>query len=282
MVELTAAGLLVVLAGSISASDEKSATARISGLQKQLSSRSEKDRIDAIRKLGDILHSRSRSLLAKKLVSDTDTVRLAAAKAMIKHRHEVCAPALGRAIQAARGNQKLIKAFIKSLGDLDMCAGVPILIGVLQQDRKSSKESLAAINRIGCVEAAPGMIKMLGMAEKEAKKPDKFSNTPSVDEKVDADRDPGATDNPNKDKALAALVKPVGDALKKLTGKSFRGYVGWFRAASGGALSTRQVKVYFCEHARKRFDVASGDRVACPFEDAPSRHKDHFQKHRAQ
>ena len=288
MIKPIAAVLFFALAVNAFGTDDKSVTARINELQKQLSSRSEKERIDAIGKLGDILHSKSRSLLAKKLVSDTDKVRLAAAEAIIKHRHDVCAKALGLAIQSARGNQKLIKSFIKSLGDLDMCVGVPILVAVLQRDSKLAKDCLAAITRIGCVEAAPGMIKMLGMAEKEAKKPDSFPGIGDVNDRNrrnrtnDRNRTSDRTENVNKDKDLAAFVKPVRDALKKLTGKSFKNHEAWLGGARAGSLSRRQVKVYFCEHARKRFDVASGDRVTCPFEDAPSRHKDHFQKHRGE
>ena len=96
------------------------------------------------------------------------------------------------------------------------------------------------------------------------------------------DRDRGPTDNPNKDKELAALVKPVSDALRKISGESYKGHDDWLKAAASGRLSRKQVKVYWCAHARKRFDADSGGRAKCPFDGAPDRHDDIFQKHKSQ
>ena len=278
--------LIVLALGALQAQDPAEAArrrqARINDLRKQIDADDENTRLKGIQELGTIVHEDSRSLLISKTVSDSDTVRLAAGKALIAHKMPVCAQALGNAVQANAKNDKMVKAFIGQLAELDMCASVPVLLNLLATRPASGVDAMEALVKIGCPEATTELIAFLKKAETEEKKPDYFDN---VDVRNGQQpRRPGTPDkieNKTKDKKLAALAPKVRETLKALTGKSFDAQRDWASALQSGSLSLRLVSVYLCETTRATFEIAPGKSKKCPNGgDSKSNHDDTFLKHR--
>jgi hypothetical protein len=277
---------LLLLASSLQekADDPKARQARINDLRKQASSIDEGERLKAVAELGGIVDEDARAVLVKKLTDDAEPVKLAAAKALIRHRKAFCAQALGGAIQAHLKSDKLCKAFVEALGELDMCASIPVLQAALESRPASGADALEQLVKIGCYEAVPPLVNYLKRAETEERKPDSFDNTAYVQGQGGVRRPPPAgqpsqIENKTKDKAVAALAPKVREALNKLTGKSFKDYSEWYK--NYASLAPRQVGVYLCETSNQSFEAPPGKQKKCPSGgDAKSDHKDEFMKHR--
>ena len=283
-----AISLVVLALGALQAQDPAEAArqrqARINDLRKQIDDSDENARLKAIQELGTIVHEDARSLLVSKTVSDSDKIRLAAGKALIAHKRPVCAQALGNAIQANARNEKMVKAFIGLLAELDMCASVPVLLNVLASRPASGPDALEALVKIGCPEAVAELVNFLKKAETEEKKPDYFDNVPVGNGNGQQPRRPTGPDkieNKTKDKKLAALAPKVRETLKALSGKSFDSQREWAAALQSGSLSARLVSVYLCESTRAPFEMPPGKSKKCPNGgDSKSDHDDTFLKHR--
>jgi hypothetical protein len=254
----------------------KARKARINELRKELSSGGEAARIQALQELGGIRESDARSLIIDKMTTDTEAVRRAAAKAIILHRKPICAKALGNAIQANGGNDKLVRFLIETLGELDMCASIPILTAILQGKATFAEDVFKALVAIGCPEAAPALAGFLKRAEAEARKPDYFE-----------DYGGGAygggtgarTENRNKDKALAALVPEILETLQKITGVRHDSCREWNAALMSGIGMPKLISLYFCEETDKTYEIFPGKTAKCPHS-TKSGHEDVLLKHR--
>ncbi len=282
MMRLTALLLLAALLQD--KDDPKARQARINDLRKQASSFDEAERLKAVEELGGIVDGDARAVLVKKLTDDTEPVKLAAAKAIIRHRKPICAQALGGAIQANLKSDKLCKAFLQALGELDMCASIPVLQAALESRPASGAEALDQLVKIGCYEAVPPLVNFLKRAETEERKPDSFDNTAYVQGQGGIRRppppgQPSRIENKTKDKVVAALAPKVREALSKIAGKSLKDYPEWYK--NYASLAPRQVGVYLCETTGQTFEAPPGKKRKCPSGgDAKSEHKDEFMKHR--
>ncbi len=285
MVKATLLGALVL--ASFQAQDPAEAArqrqARINDLRKLASSPEEAARLKAIQELGTIFDEDARAVLVAKTASDSEGVRIAAAKALIRHRKPVCAQALGNAIQAAVKSDKLAKAFIGCLAELDMCASVPVLLTVLESRAASGSDAMDSLVKIGCQEAVAPLVNFLKKAETEEKKPDFFDNVqqPGVGQRPPRPQGPDKIENKTKNKPLAALAPKVRETLKALTGKAFDAHRDWASALQSGSLTPRLASIYLCELTQEKFEVAAGKSKKCPNGgDAKSDHDDTFLKHR--
>ena len=294
MRRLAVVAALGLAAGALRAQDAadpaeaaRARQARINELRHELSSSKEADRLAAIKALGEIDDGDARSLLIKKMVSDSEAVRKAAAKAIILHRKPICAQALGNAIQANAQDEKLVKFFIEALAELDMCASIRILTAVLQGAPALGDDVLKAIVRIGCPEAVPPLVAYLKTAETEEKKPDFFDNSGLGGGgfgglgggRNRGNQGGGRVENKSKDKTVAALAQKIRDALSKLTGQKYGSQREWSAAASSGALAAKMVSVYHCEDAGKTYELPAASSNKCPHSTRSS-HEDTFLKHR--
>lgn len=257
------------------AEDAKARKTRINELRKVLSSGGEAARIQALQELGGIRESDARSLIIDKMTTDTEAVRRAAAKAIILHRMPICAKALGNAIQANGANEGLVRFLIETLGELDMCASIPILTAILQGKATYAEDVFKALVAIGCPEAAPALAGLLKRAEQEARKPDYFEDYGGGAYGGTG----GRMENRNKDKALAALVPKILETLQKVTGVQHDSYREWSAALVSGAGMPRLISQYYCEEAGKTFDVPPGKSPKCPHS-TKSGHEDFLLKHR--
>lgn len=279
MLALPFLGLLV-----LTAQDKDDLRDRIKEAGKKLSSGKAKTRLEGIEELGSLRHADARSLLIKKLSTDTDEIRLAAARALVRHHQVVCAKALANAILHNKRQANVVKGLLEALGDLDMCVGIPILVKLMHSDIPLAQDCLKQLEKINCPEALDGILLLLYNAEKEARKPDTFSDLGITDrnkkDRLDPTRNkPRTFENKNKDKELAALVEPAKAALQTLTGKRFKNHQGWSEFISGGGRPHVRTRVYFCYHAGKTFKMPGNRPPKCPFKDTPTRHEDIFQKH---
>ncbi len=295
MSKLAVVAALGLAAGALRAQDAadpaeaaRARQARINELRHDLASSREADRLTAIKALGEIDDSDARSLLIKKMISDSETVRKAAAKAIILHRKPICAQALGNAIQANAKDEKLVKFFIETLAELDMCASIRILTAVLQGAPALGDDALKAIVKIGCPEAVPPLVAYLKTAETEEKKPDFFDNSGlggggfgglGGGRNRGNNQGGGRVENKSKDKTVAALAQKIREALSKLTGQKYGSQREWSAAASSGALAAKMVSVYHCEDADKTYELPAGSSNKCPHSTRSS-HEDTFLKHR--
>jgi hypothetical protein len=235
---------------------------------------------------GGIKHDEARNLIASKLSGGSIGVRLAAAKALSKHRHQNSANALGQALGANRNEKAVLRGIIEALGDLDMCACIQPLCGMLDPDYPDlAQDALKALAKIGCPEAVPALVKLLKDAEKEAKEPDKLPpaaggpqmRPPGAPPGVNVR--PGGGSNPGKDKKLAGLVKPIADCLAKITGSTYntaKDYETWFNNLGG---ISKLVQVFLCQETGQTFDVYPGKSKKCTLTEKKG-HADDFVKHR--
>ena len=285
-----ALALLALAAGTLQGQDApdpadaaRARKARINELRKELSAAAEATRIGAIKELGEIRDSDARSLLNEKMTTDSDAVRQAAAKAIIRHRRPICAQALGNAIQANYANEKLVKFFVETLAELDMCASIPILLATLQSRPALGDDILKAILAIGCPEAAGPLVNYLKRAETEEKKPDFFEDS-GYGGGFGGVWGGGAggggrTENRTKDKVVAALAAKIRKALTQLTGLELTSHREWSVAVSSGTASPRVTSLYQCEETGKPYEIRAGKSPKCPHS-TKSGHEDTFLKHR--
>jgi len=282
--------LFLPVLGQDDAEVKKAGRARISDLRKELSSSNEGEKIAAVNELAGIDDDDARSLLAARLAADTEGVRTAAAKAIAKHRHPSSANALGNAIEANVQNESVLRAFVDALGELDMCACIPALLTLTEVGSHELADSaLKAIGKIGCPEAAQGLMHLLREAEQEAKEPDRApvprtgsqGGRPGQNPRMPPGR--GGTryrQNPGKDQQLARLAGPVRQTLQQITGQSFTSadeWEGWLRAGGAGF---KLASIYLCEATRRTFEIPSGKPKKCPLAEDKRGHQDTFLKHR--
>ncbi len=261
----------------------KARKAKIAELRKQVEGDDEGAKLGAISELGGIRDDDARSILARKLTTDSDSVRQAAAKAIAGQKDSATAQSLGRAIQANAANPVLVKAFIDALGELDMCAGIQPLILALEIAPAQGADALAALEKIGCPDAVPPLLRFLQKAEIEEKKPDFFEEAnmggggglPGT-----GGGGVGRAENRNKDKTLAALAPKVRSTLSRLTGASHSSFQEWAAAIRSGQVSVKKASIYLCEKSGQNYEVPSGGSNKCPNADGKTYHSDIFLKHR--
>ena len=248
----------------------------ISVLLKQLASRSESDRIKALKELGKINHVDARNAIGHKMSADTNKVRIAAAGVMATVKHPFCVTHYKNALNHNSKNDKVTGAIIKGLGKLGMCEGITVLTSLLPGRSKQGETILAALQEIGCPEAVPALQRSYERAQREAKKPDKIKddrNTRTGSLRTRTDRK-GNRDNPNKDKALAKLAPKIAGTIKKLGGKAKRDF--------GPVVIDRRgwSSIYLCTQTFEEYEIGSRDKWTCPNGRLGGRHKDHFLRHR--
>ena len=216
-------------------------------------------------------HPFQQAMLAGKLGTDTDAIRIAAARAIGEHRRPASVRALGAALAANAGKPEVLKAFIQALQDLDMCSCIPVLMSAAELNKYAlAEEALKAIEKIGCVDAAPGLAALLQKAEIEEKKPDTFDGVEDVADEAD---------NKQKKKALAALPPKVRDLLGALTGKSLSTSKEWAASIAGGKATPKRTSVYLCTLTNTPFEAPSSGSKKCPYDGGKGNHDDVFLKH---
>jgi hypothetical protein len=219
---------------------EKELEERIDRLAGELS-KGESAKLDAINELSKIRHSKVRSLLAKKLTTDSIPVRMAAASALAMQRHPESAKALGAALKGSKSNPKFLSHLVGCLGELDMCACIaPLVEAVGFGLVEPAVQALEAIQKIGCPEAAE---KLVPLAERLL----------SEERKLKA--------NGQSTEGILAMFRPLAAALQRF-----------------GQGSTKGIPVlYFCEETGKVFSNEGGK--GCPVAPDVPNHDDTFLKH---
>jgi HEAT repeat protein len=174
-------------------------------LKKDIASKDEAARLAAVQGVRDVRDKGVRTLLSRKLDSDSEAVRLAAIQAMPAQKHAEAALALGRALLANQKNETVTKAILTALGDLGMCASLPALESAIAlSGGVYGAEALAQIQRIGCPEAAAGLLKLRRPAQEDYQKA--ISAQPATGARV-------APTTPNPKHPLAHLYSPIVTAL---------------------------------------------------------------------
>jgi tetratricopeptide (TPR) repeat protein len=234
--------------------------ALIQTLTKELDSKEEKIRIQAIRRLGDVRDPRARGLLAKRIDSDTLEGRKAAVRAIIRQRHPSVAATLGTALRANRDGL-LVPDLLRALGDLDVCASIPVLLASLETDTVNRHTLvLEQIEKIGCPEAGKGLAAWIKRFESESRK-----------DKPD----------PAKVAAAGALVSTFQRTLQRLAGsKTPPPGKTWTQFVEEGGLFRKLGTVHHCESTNRTFEILDGRSVVCPHVPDKSPHEDSFLKHR--
>lgn len=284
-IAILALGLMAPGLWGQSSDEAKARRAKINDLRKQVEGSDEAAKTSALNELGGINDDEARSLIASKLYTDSDAVRTAAAKAISKQRRSSSAGSLGRAIQASLNNDRMLKVYIDALADLDMCAGIASLVMVLELKPSVAADALAAIEKIGCPDAIPGLLRFLVRAEAEEKKPDFFEGAnmgggggglPGVGGGTGV----GQEENKNKNKALASAAAKTRDAMSKLAGRSFPNAPAWSAALGSGQVKVKKASVYLCDKSQQTYDVPSDKTNKCPNPDPKSMHEEIFLKHK--
>lgn len=247
---------------------KRNSAERLNELRKELSSSDGERKRAAIVQLGEEPGVEPIYLLARMSVSGSPDIRVEAVKALGRHRDPIAVRALDNCLGENIQDTVVSKACLDALANLDMCKGIPVLIGALWVEKcRWAEDALRAIRSIGCPEAAPGLLVFLKTAEHEERKPDSFD-----------DGDGGTEENRNKNKALAALAQNIRDTLCKVTGQSFTNAgeaAAWLEAHD----EFRLTSLFLCESAGKTFDIPWGHPKRCPYADQLS-HRDLMLKHR--
>ncbi len=286
-IALLALGLFAPgLWGQETAEEAKARRAKVGELRKQVEGSDESAKTKALDELGGINDEEARNLIASKLYTDTDAVRTAAAKAIARQKRASSASALGRAIQASLNNDRMMKVYVDALGDLDMCAGIASLAMALEFKPALAGDILAAIEKIGCPDAIPMLVKFLQRAEAEEKKPDFFEGGGFGGGGGLPGTGGGGFDreeNKNKNKPLATAASKVRDTLSKLAGRGFPSARDWSAALSSGQVKVKKASVYLCEKAKQTYEVPSdktGSKCPNPDPASKSMHEEIFLKHK--
>ncbi len=272
--------------GQDSADAAKARRARINELRKQVEGKEENAKVAALEELGGINDEEARSIIASKLYKDTDSVRTAAARAIAKQRRSSSAAALGRAIQANLNNDQMVRVYVNALGELDMCAGIAPLVMALELKPALAGDILAALEKIGCPDAIPPLLKFLSRAEIEEKKPDFFEGAsmggggglPGMGGGTDFGRE----ENKNKNKALASAAAKTRETMARLAGKSFSNAATWSAALGSGQVKVKKASIYLCEKTMQTYEVPSDKTYKCPNPDPTMKtmHEEIFLKHK--
>jgi hypothetical protein len=265
--------------------DAKARRAKLAELKAKLAS-TEKERIAALEELGTLQDDpEAGEILASRLKGDSADVRIAAARAVAKHRRQASLNALVEAVPAYFRDPLVAGVYVDAVADLDLCASIKVLLQFIELDNFSrADDALRALGRIGCPEATPALIALMRKAELEARKPDQIeiADAPIIPGQavLRPKRPPGALrfrDNSDKNKILASLAGATIAALSRVTGAKHETALEWDAAYEAGKLSFKLVSVYRCEKTRRLFDV-KGSKKACPH--AEGLHNDTFLKHR--
>lgn len=280
-IAILALGLLA--AGGPQDDEAKARRAKINDCQKRLEGTDEAAKTAALEELAGINDDQARYLIGSKLTTDTENVRRAAIKAIARQKRSSSAASLGRAVQANLANEGLLRACIDALAELDMCAGIQVLVMIIQLKNKLGGEALAAIEKIGCPDAIPPLLGILQRAEAEEKKPDRFEGADiGGGGGVGGLGGTGVGDeeNKNKNKDLAALASKIRDTLSKLAGRGFPNHREWMNALSSGQVRVKKVSVFLCTKSGQTYDVPSDKTGKCPNPDPKSMHEEIFLKHK--
>lgn len=263
-------------------SDEaKARRAKINDLRKQLEGSDEAAKTSALNELGGIDHDEARTLIAGKLYTDTEAVRTAAARAIAQQKRASSAAALGRAIQASLQNDRMLGVYVDALAELDMCAGITPLVMLLEFKPALAGNVLAALERIGCPDALTGLLRFLGRAEAEEKKPDFFEGVDVGGGGMMGGGGFGREENKNKNKALAAAAAKTRETMGRLGGASFQNATQWSAALSSGQLKIRKASLYLCTKTGQTYVVPPGQSGSkCPNYDPKVMHEEVFLKHK--
>jgi hypothetical protein len=249
---------------------KKARQEKMAEFRKGLGVTNENAKLQAILGLGEITDDDAISLLAGKLSTDTDAIRIAAAHSIAHHRKPASVKALANAIGANAARPEVLKAFIGALQNLDMCSCILVLMALVEINKFAlADEALKAIGKIECNESVTSLVPLLQRAEIEEKKPDIFEGTDDAPE----------SENKQKNKPLAALSPKVRDLLASVTGKSFANAREWGAALGGGKVPLKRTSVYLCTMKETTFEVPSGQSKKCPYADGKTLHEDVFLKH---
>jgi hypothetical protein len=254
--------------GQDPSSDKAERHAKILALKKQLGAPGESERLDAITELGEIQDDEAIGALGSKLKTDSKEVRIAAARAIARHRKPTSAQAIGAALDANIQNPEVLQAFIEAIVQLDLCKGLPVLYAILWMNKNAlANPALDAIGKIGCPEAAGALVDLLRRAEVEEKKPDVF-----------VDEEGGTEENRNKNKALAALTEKARGTLAAVAERRFQTAREW-SVWLGSERSQKLTTVYFCEAEGATYEVTAGKPKKCAYPLRTSIHNDVLLKH---
>ncbi len=250
---------------------EKPREERIEQFKKDLESREEAARLGAIRTAGDLRDRAVRSLLARKLETDTDAVRAAAAQALGLQRHPDAVAALGRGLQVNQKKEPVAKAAVVALGDLGMCASLPHLEAALSLNGGVfAAEAIAQISRIGCPEAVPGLLKIRKEAEAD------YLKYMAAQPRTGAVVAPA----PNPKYPLAHVYNPIVTTLYKIMGTPVA-YEEWEKKVKKGEHLQGLVAAWHCEETGKSFDLTvPGPPRTCPHAPGGKAHPHTLLKHR--
>lgn len=261
--------------------EAKARRAKINELRKQLEGSDEAAKTSALNELGGIDHDEARTLIAGKLYTDTEAVRTAAARAIARQRRASSAAALGRAIQASLQNDRMLGVYVDALAELDMCAGIAPLVTLLELKPALAGSVLAALEKIGCPDALPGLLRFLTRAEAEEKKPDFFEGVDMGGGGLMGGGGFGREENKNKNKALASAASKTRETMGRLAGVNFQNAAQWSAALSSGQIRIRKASVYLCTKTGQTYEVPSGQSGSkCPNYDPKAMHEEVFLKHK--
>jgi HEAT repeat protein len=210
----------------------------------------------AVRELAGIPEPDARQAVIGQLSSASEMIRIEVIRLLGSLPHTSAVTALMGAVETGQRSNVAIEAIIRSLGQLEMCQGIPALIRLLDFDNNSvAAEALKSLGKIGCPEAIPGLLPFLRKAEAAKTREDAL----------------GTTGKP------ATLYKPCLELLTALTGQSHAKAAAWEACYSGQSL--RLASVHYCESSRSTFEVPYGQPKKCAHEGERG-HNDFFVKHR--
>lgn len=196
--------------------------------------------------------------LGQLLVSEANSVRAAAARALGKMDDPKTAEVLAQAVEANREIPEVLDAIAKALETLDYEVGATILNPLLKKlGEKEVVDALSVIipvlGKLGSSTSVDPLIDLLQRAENEAT---------------------GGRRRLKGNPKIAALVGPTRKALEEITGGregTSKAWDAWWKAGSARQMATATI-VFRCPQTGKRWSQKAGEAVLCPNHDKPEKH----------
>jgi HEAT repeat protein len=196
--------------------------------------------------------------LAPLLTSDTEAVRIAAAKAVGGIDHPASLEALSLALPPSEASKTVFDAVVKALVTLDWEAGAEPLNALLTKYHEKGMLDevhtvITALGSLGSQTSVDPLLRLLEHAENEGKsgRTGKFRSA----------------GNPK----LVALEGPIKAALQAITGGNEPNYHKWkdWWGSNRDRLQAGAVITYRCKLTGNRWEQKAGEAMLCPNHDKP-------------
>jgi HEAT repeat protein len=250
--------MLILAFQNGTAENKEEAKAAVEQFKTAVRQASEAARVAAIEALAKHHCHEAVAALAPYLTADTETVRMAAAKAVAGIDHPASLEALSLALSPNEASRTVFDAVVKALVTLDWEAGAEPLNALLSKYHEKGmldeiKVVIVALGSLGSSTSVDPLLKLLEHAENEGKggRAGRLRST----------------GNPK----LLALEAPIKAALMAITGGNEPSYHKWkeWWGANRERLLAQAVIVYRCKLTGKRWEQKAGESMLCPNHDKP-------------